>query len=406
MVAGLTSLGARVETVPDVLGTGRELVIEPGPLRGGQTIDVGLAGTVMRFLAPVAALADGRTRFVGDPAAAKRPIRPLLEALNQLGVTTTSQDGTLEVDRPAKQNSESGEPRPDQPGPARPRPKNAAQLFTVDGRGGLGGVSGRQVWLDAKQSSQFLSALLLSAPRFNNGLEVSLRPEILPSRPHVEMTLAALSAFGASHNQTGRFSWTVNPGGLTGGEITVEPDLSNAAPFLAAAVVSGGQTQINGWPAVTTQAGQLMLEYLRAFGAQVDLKDGCLTVTGQRYINGVQLDLTPAGELTPVVAALATLADEDSRLDGIGHLRGHETDRLAALATEIRRLGGKAQAGQDYLTIQPSELHGGLVRSYGDHRMATFGAVIGLRVPGVEIEDINVTTKTFPGFAAEWTAML
>jgi 3-phosphoshikimate 1-carboxyvinyltransferase len=326
----------------------------------------------MRFLAPVAALADGTTRFTGDPAAARRPIGPLLDALERLGVATR-------------------------------RPVGASLPFEVSGRGR---VAGGPVTLDASASSQFLSALLLAAPRFAAGARVVLEPRRLPSRPHVAMTLEALAAFGARSTAHGDYAWEVAPGGLAGREITVEPDLTSAAPFLAAALVAPGTVRLRGWPRRTTQAGALMLDYLTAFGGQTAWRDGALAATGTGPISPVRLDLRDAGELTPVVAALATLADGPSRLDGIAHLRGHETDRLAALEREINRLGARAEQTADGITITPAPLRGALVRTYGDHRMAMFGAVVALKTPGVVVEDLGATAKTFPGFAAAWEAML
>ncbi|MDR2378492.1 MAG: 3-phosphoshikimate 1-carboxyvinyltransferase [Bifidobacteriaceae bacterium] len=346
----------------------------------GAAIDVGLAGTVMRFLAPAAALATGRFSFGGDPAAAGRPIRPLLRALADLGV---------EVVWP---------------------PAGRSLPFAVHGRGG---VAGGSVRLDASASSQFLSALLASAPRFDRGLRVELDPPELPSRPHVELTVTALTRFGARAEQTGEWSWRVQPGGLAGQDLAVEPDLSNAAPFLAAALVAGGQVRVPDWPRRTDQAGDRLREYLAAYGAEVawspgpTADQGVLSVSAPGgTISGVELDLSPAGELTPTLAALAALAESPSRLVGIGHLRGHETNRLAALTCEINRLGGDARELADGIEIHPAPLRGGLARTYGDHRMAAFAALIGLATPGVLVEDVGVTAKTLPGFAALWQAMV
>jgi 3-phosphoshikimate 1-carboxyvinyltransferase len=369
-----------------------------GPATGlpSVTVDVGLAGTVMRFVPPLAAVGARQVQFSGDPAAASRPITPLLDALESLGAT---------VDRP---------------------PPGASLPFSVTGQGSL---AGGQVRLNSSGSSQFLSALLLAAPRFANGLEVTLDPPELPSRPHANMTLRCLAAFGGRARQTSEWSWRVEPGGLTGRLLAAEPDLSNAGPFLAAALVAGGTVRVAGWPLRTDQPGDLLRGYLEAFGAKVtwaapaakptgagpaapdgahpDGEVGQLSVSAPGgAISGVRLDLSPAGELAPTLAALATLADSPSRLRGIGHLRGHETDRLAALTSEINRLGGDARELSDGLEIHPRPLRGALVRTYGDHRMATFGALIGLAVPGVEVEDIAATAKTLPGFTSLWREMM
>jgi 3-phosphoshikimate 1-carboxyvinyltransferase len=345
------------------------VAITPGPLTGGGSIDCGLAGTVMRFIPPLAALAGAPVRFDGDPAARRRPMAPLIDALRALGA---------EVDDGGR----------------------GALPFTVTGRGGL---AGGRVAIDASASSQFLSALLLAGPRCERGVE-AVAAGHLPSEPHARMTLAALRAFGAQASAE-------PPGWRSGGHLTgraraVEPDVSNAAPFLAAALAAGGRVRVPGWPAATTQAGDRLRDYLRAFGGRVEWWEGTLTVTGDGRPCGADLDLAEAGELTPVLAALATLADSPSRLTGIGHLRGHETDRLAALATEIRRFGGSAEELEDGLAITPGALHGATAKTYGDHRMAAFAAVIGAAVPGVKIEDIATTAKTYPGFAAAWAAFL
>jgi 3-phosphoshikimate 1-carboxyvinyltransferase len=374
MENALAQLGAKIshpahDAVRVVPASGR-----PGPGLGSVALDVGLAGTVMRFVPPLAALARGEFRFIGDREAARRPISPLLFALETLGARLV--------------RSRRGRSLP----------------FTVNGQGSLRGGAVR---LDSSASSQFLSALLLSAPRFAGGLQVELTPRRLPSRPHVNMSLRALTAFGARARQTGEWTWRVEPGGLTGRDLRVEPDLSNAGPFLAAALIAGGSVRVPGWPQSTEQPGDYLRGYLNAFGAAVDWDLGGLRVTAQAgSIRGVDLDLGPAGELTPTLAALAALADSPSRLRGIGHLRGHETDRLAALTAELNRLGGDARELDDGLEIRPRPLHGGLVRTYGDHRMATFGALIGLAVPGVQVEDISATAKTLPGFADLWRGMV
>jgi 3-phosphoshikimate 1-carboxyvinyltransferase len=366
MTAALGALGADISP-----GPGGALAVRPGPARPGGAIDVGLAGTVMRFAPPLAALAPGATRFTGDPAAAARPIRPLLDALERLGATVT-------------------------------RPAEGSLPFTVEGAPTLAGGA---VSLDATASSQFLSGLLLAGPRFAQGLDISLEPAHLPSRPHVELTVAAMRAFGARIDTPDDFRWRVEPGGLTGQNIQVEADLTTAAPFLAAALATGGRVRVHGWPTASTQPGALMATYLKAFGADRRWHDGVLEVAGTGPIQGVHVTLEAAGELTPTVAALAALAQSESLLDGIGHLRGHETDRLAALAREINRLGGDATETATGLRVRPRALRGGLVRTYGDHRMAMFGAILGLAVPGVELEDVSVTAKTFPRFPQIWRSL-
>jgi 3-phosphoshikimate 1-carboxyvinyltransferase len=387
MAASLEQLGTRVET------NSTHWDVHPGPVVAGGDIQIGLAGTVMRFLPPVAALAAGPVRFDGSTAAGARPIRPLLEALGRLGVNISLPAGS------------------------------GSLPFTVTGTGQL---TGGHTTLDARLSSQFLSALLLAAPAYSQGLSISLEPAVLPSRPHVEMTLAALATFGANGAETSPYAWTIQPGGLTGKTIQVEPDLSNAAPFLAAAVVAGGTIRIPNWPAQTTQPGALLPQFLTAFGARTSLRDGTLELTSpgllpdsgddldapgwtpnQRHpdqapAGPICLDLSAAGELAPCLTALGALSGVPFELTGIAHLRGHETDRLAALATEIARLGGSAEQTTTGLRLSPAPLSGTLLQTYGDHRMAQFGAIIGLAIPGVELDDVSVTAKTLPSFTNLW----
>ncbi|WP_338766538.1 3-phosphoshikimate 1-carboxyvinyltransferase [Nocardia vulneris] len=366
MIAALSALGAVVE------GDGDTLTVTPATLRGG-TVDCGLAGTVMRFLPPVAALAAGEVAFDGDAQARVRPLSTILAALRHLGA---------EID-----------------GDALP--------FTVHGKGGLRGGT---VTIDASGSSQFVSGLLLSAARFDEGLTVHHDGKALPSMPHIEMTVEMLRRADVQvqtpADSRQAQTWVVTPGPIRAVEWDVEPDLSNATPFLAAAAVTCGEVRIPHWPRLTTQPGDVIREILVRMGAEARIFDGVLTVQGPDRLAGIDIDLHDVGELTPTVAALAALADSPSVLRGIAHLRGHETDRLAALSTEINRLGGKVTETEDGLEIVPATLHGGRWHSYADHRMATAGAILGLRVPGIEIEDIGTTAKTLPNFVALWQQML
>jgi 3-phosphoshikimate 1-carboxyvinyltransferase len=367
MAAAVGALGTQVEDA----GSG-DWLITPGELRGPATIDVGLAGTVMRFLPPVAALAVGDVAFDGDPRARDRPMAPIVQALRDLGVVVDD-GGTGRLP------------------------------FTVRGSGT---VRGGTIEVDASASSQFVSALLLAGPRFQEGLTVRHVGPPIPSEPHVSMTVEALRDVGVVVDDSEPAVWRVEPGRVGGLDVQVEPDLSNAGPFLAAAVVTGGRVRVPGWPQYTTQAGDELRDLLDQMGAEVSLDRDGLTVTGSGEFYGIDADLHSAGELTPVVAALAALADSPSHLHGIEHLRGHETDRLKALATELNRLGGDVTETQDGLVITPAPLHGGLFRTYHDHRLATAAAVLGLRVPGVVVENVGTTAKTLPGFTGLWTQML
>lgn len=380
MIDGLRALGTGFERIPGGGGFGDDLRVTPtDELLGSTTIDCGLAGTVMRFLPPVAALALGPTTFDGDEHARRRPMSGVINGLQALGVD-------LDDDR------------------------RGTLPFTVHGTGGVGGG---ELEIDASASSQFVSALLLSAARFDRGVDLRHSGERLPSLPHIEMTIDTLRARGVevANPEPGR--WIVAPGPIGAIDVDIEPDLSNAAPFLVAALVAGGSVTITGWPEETTQVGAQLIDLLPRFGARVEREADRLTVhaptrgdDGARGIRGVELDLSEAGELAPNLVALAALADRPSTILGIGHIRHHETDRLAALVAEINGLGGRVTELDDGLRIEPAPLHGGPWRAYADHRMATSGAIIGLAVPGVVVDDIASTGKTLPQFTALWEQML
>ncbi|MBI4940129.1 MAG: 3-phosphoshikimate 1-carboxyvinyltransferase [Actinobacteria bacterium] len=378
MAAAVAALGADVVDVPTTqalgatVAAGDDWLVTPGPLRGPAQIDCGLAGTVMRFLPPVAALADGDVRFDGDPRARERPMGPVVRALRDLGV---------EVD-------DGG---------------TGLLPFTVRG---TGRVRGGTVRIDASASSQFVSALLLVGARFDEGLVVEHVGPPIPSEPHVVMTVEALRDVGVVVDDADPSVWRVEPGPVGALDVQVEPDLSNAAPFLAAAAVTGGRVFVPGWPQHTTQAGDELRDLLDQMGADVSLEREGLTVRGTGDLYGIEADLHSAGELTPVVAALCALADTPSHLYGIAHLRGHETDRLAALAREINALGGDVTETEDGLVIRPKPLHGGVFATYHDHRLATAGALLGLAVDGVLVEDVATTAKTLPDFTGLWARML
>lgn len=377
MVEALRSLGVEVRTDDEdawVVGAGREGGDDRPTLRGDVRVDCGQAGTVMRFVPPLAALADGPVRFEGHPSALARPVGPVLEALRDLGVRVEDEGrGTLP--------------------------------FTVQGPP-IRSTSGTTVRMDASASSQFVSALLLAGAALPDGVTVEHTGDRLPSLPHITMTLDVLARVGVQVDRPSPTRWVVHPGRIPGFEVTVEPDLSSAAPFLALAAVTGGTVRVPDWPAATTQPGARMREVLTSFGARTELVDGGLVARGAEdgVLSGVDLDLGEVGELTPVVAALATLARGPSRLRGVGHLRGHETDRLAAIATEVRRLGAGAEETDDGLEIRPAALRPATLETYHDHRMAMFAAVVGSRLPGTLVHDVGTAAKTFPGFHLVWEA--
>lgn len=343
----------------------------PATLLGDTAIDCGLAGTVMRFVPPVAGLAQGDVSFDGDEQSHARPMDTILGALAALGVRI--QDG------------------------------RTALPFTLTGdptlRGGL-------VTLDASASSQFVSALLLAGARYAEGLDLRHDGKAIPSQPHIDMTVAMLRDRGVVVDDSEPDRWVVSPGPIAPRDVTIEPDLSNAAPFLAAAAVTGGEVTVLDWPQHSWQPGLQLRSIFHLFGADVVHAAGQFTVRGVDQLHGVDLDLHEASELTPVIAAMAALADSTTHLRGVAHIRGHETDRLAALEAELAGLGTRVSQTDDGLTIHPRLLHGGPWSTYADHRMAQAGAVLGLVVPDVVIDDISVTSKTMPEFPQLWQAML
>jgi 3-phosphoshikimate 1-carboxyvinyltransferase len=357
--------------------------VRPAQLFGPASIDVGNAGTVMRFMLPVAALAKGLIHFDGDPRSHERPLGPLIKALEDLGVL---------IDH-----------------------KNRYALPLLINGSGL--VNGGEISVDASKSSQFLSALLLAGPAMRDGITLKNSGDSLPSQPHIDMTIAMLRDFGGDVEVTkeqGIQVWQVKPRGLVGRELVIEPDLSNAAPFMAVPMICGGSVIIRDWPKATTQPGDRLRELLSKMGARIEIVDSSevrgLKVSGTGEICGIEIDLHDEGELTPSIAALAALAKSPSHLKGIGHLRLHETDRLAALAREINALGGKVSEEEDALRIEPAKLKlnpsENLFHTYEDHRMATAGAIIGLALPGLVIENIETTRKTLPDFPGLWSSIL
>jgi 3-phosphoshikimate 1-carboxyvinyltransferase len=372
MVDALRALGIAFEQEPGSGEFGDDLAVTPAPLTGDVTIDCGQAGTVMRFVAPLAGLAKGDVILTAHESALHRPMGEMIKALRDLGVDID--DGG-----------------------------HWALPFTVRGHGH---IRGGEVHIDASASSQFVSGLLLAAPRFDVGLHLIHTGDRLPSLPHIDMTIEALGHRGVHVERPAPNEWVVAAGPVRAKEIAIEPDLSNAAPFLAAAMVAGGSVSVTGWPAHSTQPGALLGEILALMGGRVTRRGGALTVTGGRGITGIDLDLSAAGELAPTLVGLAALADSPSTFHGIGHIRRHETDRIAALAAELRRLGGEAEELEDGIRIIPRPLEAGLWHAYHDHRMATTGALVGLAVPGVQVDDIGTTAKTLPQFTTLWERML
>ncbi|WP_193611917.1 3-phosphoshikimate 1-carboxyvinyltransferase [Nocardioides lijunqiniae] len=366
MAAALTSLGAAVDT------SGDDWRVTPGALAGDAEVDCGLAGTVMRFVPPVAGLSTGVVAFDGDPHMRKRPVGQVLAALASLGIRVEDEG-------------------------------RGALPFRVHG---TGRVRGGRVVVDASGSSQFVSALLLAGARYDEGVDVRHDGKPVPSLPHIDMTVAMLRQHGVAVDDSDANRWAVAPGPVRALDHDIEPDLSNAAPFLALAALSGGSVTVRDWPRETTQAGDALREILTLMGCEVDFVADGLRVRGPDRLQGIDHDLHDVGELAPAVAALCALADSPSHLRGIAHIRGHETDRLAALATELGALGADVTEHPDGLSIRPAPLHGGLFHTYADHRMAHAGVIVAAAVDGVLVQDVGTTAKTFPDFATFWASLL
>lgn len=417
MIEALRQLGAGIELVPTDSPFGPDVKVTPLSFVEAHSaqaqsdsaqsrtvsIECGLAGTVMRFVPALAALLPGEFAFDGDPHARQRPMGPVLEGLRQLGVQVDCEQG-----------------------------ENALPfVLRSPGLASAEGVSEAPVVrIDASTSSQFVSALLLMAPRLPQGMVLVHEGSSVPSIPHIQMTVEALRQMGIrvqehypsqdNEAEGGEYRWTVHPGSFPGFEMTIEPDLSNAGPFLAAAVVTGESVTIPHWPAPaadssagTTQVGDMWRELLPVLGAQVRYAEGRLTVTGPAQLpeDDFSFDLSAGGELAPTMAAACAFVKGRVELTGIAHLRGHETDRLAALAAEINRLGGSAHDTADSLVIEApipatAEAAPVLARTYDDHRMATFAAIIGLRRPNVVVQNVATVAKTMPEFTAMWEDML
>ncbi|WP_205471045.1 3-phosphoshikimate 1-carboxyvinyltransferase [Nocardioides sp. SYSU D00038] len=362
MAGALSALGSTLDT------SGDDWTVTPGWSSADTAVDCGLAGTVMRFVPPVAGLAGGRISFDGDPHMRTRPIGTVLDALRDLGVAV----------------------------------EGDALPFTV---AGSGAVTGGRVVVDASSSSQFVSALLLAGARYDRGVEVLHRGAPVPSLPHIEMTVEMLRAQGVAVDTHEPDRWGVEPGPVKPVDLVVEPDLSNAAPFLALAAVTGGAVTVRDWPEHTTQAGDALRDILARMGCTVERTAEGLTVTGPDRLAGLDVDLRDVGELTPAVAALCALADGPSRLRGVAHIRHHETDRLVALATELAGLGADVEEHDDGLSLRPATLHGGVFHTYADHRMAHAGVIVGAAVDDVLVEDVATTSKTFTDFAPFWAGL-
>jgi len=366
MIDGLRQLGVDIAAEDGALA-----VTPPARFAGGGRVDCGLAGTVMRFLPPVALLADGPTDFFGDPHASRRPMAPVVDALRQLGATCTADGLPLRLTPPSSPGTEAS--------------------------------------IDASTSSQFISGPLLVGCRLPGGLRLRHTGATLPSLPHIEMTVEMLRDRGVAIVQPSQREWIVAPGAIAAADCRVEPDLTNAAVFLAAAALTGGRVSVPGWPERSLQPGALFLGIAERFGAAVERTAGQVALVGRGRPSAIEVDLHAASELTPVVAALAAVADGITTISGVAHIRGHETDRLSALVAELRRVGVVAEETADGLRIEgtaPEKLHAAVLETYADHRMVHFAALLGLLVPGIAVTDLDCVSKTMPRFERDWRELL
>lgn len=364
MIDALRALGCSLEADGDALR-----VTPPVRFRGASEIDCGLAGTVMRFVPPIAMLADGPSSFVGDPHASQRPMAPILDGLRQLGAAVSADALPFRLVPPAE--------------------------------------FAREVAVDSSESSQFISGLLLIGARLPHGLTLRHTGDRLPSRPHIAMTTQMLRERGVRIDEPDERTWVVSPGPIAARETTIEPDLTNASVFLAAAAATGGSVTVPGWPEHSLQPGGLFLEVAQRMGATVERDAGSVTLVGPERLHGIDVDLTTASELTPLVAALGALAEGTTTIRGVAHIRGHETDRLAALVAELTKLGVTAEETDDGLTLRGgTPLQRAEVETYADHRMVHFAAVVALRQPGISVTDLECVSKTMPAFPQDWARLI
>lgn len=361
MADALRALGHDVDTTDD------SWTVTPGRTEGEASVDCGLSGTVMRFVPPLACLRRGVTHFDGDPHARTRPMGPLLDGLRQAGAEITGDQLPVDVI-------------------------------------GSGVLRGGSVRIDASGSSQFVSGLLMSAARFEQGLHIEPTGEV-PNRGHIRMTANALRDRGVDVSETASGGWIIAPGPVRALNVTIEPDASNSAPFLCAAAATGGQVTIAHWPQDTAQPIRRLLEVLSEFGADTSFVDDEITVRGNER-RGIDADLADIGDMTPVIAAMCLAASSPSRIRGVAYIRGHETDRLHALAVELSKLGASVNQTEDGLLIEPHPLHGADLNSYADHRMVHAAAVAGLLTDGVRIDNVATTAKAMPQFAQLWANLV
>lgn len=333
---------------------------------------VGNSGTTARFLTAMLALGQGEYLLDGVPRMRQRPIQPLLDALRQLGVDAASVTG-------------SGCP------PVRVR---------------ASGLAGGKVRLPGNLSSQYLSALLMVGPCTRLGLEIEIQGDLV-SKPYVDLTVQAMQAFGAAVGCEGYRRFVV-PGGqrYRARDYTVEPDASAASYFFALAAATGGRVRVRNLGARSAQGDVRFVDVLERMGCRVLREPDSITVQGPPSLRGIEVDMNAISDTVQTLAAIAPLASGPVVIRNVAHIRHKETDRIHALATELRRLGVVVDEFPDGLAIYPSLVRPGTVQTYDDHRMAMSFAVLGCRVPGITIENPGCVAKTFPDFFQRLAAAL
>ncbi|NLX98200.1 MAG: 3-phosphoshikimate 1-carboxyvinyltransferase [Rhodopirellula sp.] len=362
MVQGLHRLGL------EVLDDPRQSVIQVAGCAGrppakGAEIDAANSGTTIRFLTAVATLGQGRFRLDGSPRMRQRPIGDLLAALGQLGADAVSEAG------------------------------NRCPPVVIQANG----LPGGKAVVAGDISSQFLSALLMAAPCAASPVELAVVGELV-SQPYVEMTLAVMNSFGVSVRREGLSRFLVSgQESYQCRQYTIEPDASAASYFFAAAAVTGGTVTVEGLSRSSLQGDVAFCDCLAKMGCDVSYGDGTITVIGHR-LHGIEIDMNAVSDTVQTLGAVALFAEGSTTITNVGHIRHKETDRLAALAIELRKLGAKVEERADGLTIVPDALNGAEIDTYDDHRMAMSMALVGLASKGVVIRDPDCTAKTYPRF--------
>lgn len=360
MAGAMRALGAEITLDPvetTVVGFGA------APRPGPRTIDARLSGTTARFVLPLLALGHGPYVLDGDEPLRDRPMGPTIDALRRLGAEVDDGD----------------------------RPGHLPVIVSA------GSVRGDGVAVDGQTSSQFTSGLLLSGASLAEGISIDLVGSVV-SRPYLDMTIEVLRAFGVEAGIEGERRLWVRSGGLRATDYAIEPDASAASYFLAATAICGGEVRIRGLGERSIQGDAKVAAVFDLMGAQVSIDNGSTTLRSTRTLSGIDVDLTDMPDMAQTIAATAPFADGPTTVRGVEVIRGHETDRIAAIVTEMRRCGITAEEHADGFTIHPGTPQPARIETYRDHRMAMSFALLGLRTPGIEIADPGCVAKTFPQF--------